>query len=130
MLAELIKGMISSSVPTPSPISQLMSIEGPSETLRGKACEDSFVLEIFDFLLFMKELLKFEFTSILQLQQMLILLNKQVLCPRLIGLTKIDLITRLLLCKQRQMSRNNVSYSRIAACGLMVSHQYDKLTVW
>src|SRR5688572_26989575 len=97
MLAEVIKGMMASSLPMPSPMSQLMSI-----------C--------------MQPVFHFQITGVLQLHQILLLRDPYSLGFSNIGHDKPKLSTRLHLCQLRQVGANDMAYPRVAAGSLVIGH--------
>src|SRR4029079_2057084 len=97
-----------SSLPMPSPISQLISMTGMS-------CMIKFFQP--------------EFTGILQLLQMLLLKKQQFFSVLLFHEAELNLIAWLFLCKQWQVCRRHISYPWITSCCLVIRHQDDQFSI-
>src|SRR5678810_160136 len=103
------KGMIISSLPMPSPISQFISmarmVPSKSSALGGETSGTFLCSGIPGFLIFFftKEFFQSEFTGILQLRQMLLLKKQQFFSVFLVDEAEVNFISRLFLCKQWQV---------------------------
>src|SRR3982750_272903 len=106
MLAEVIKGMIASSVLMPSPISQFKSQMSIQKFLHS------------------------EFTCNLQLIEVFFLIQQFFFCCFQRSHSEPDDIIGFFLGQNRKVGGYYMRHSWIAACCLMVGHQDDQLSFW